>query len=85
MQSKHSRQQRNQHQIKSTKKETKAERVVIQSQNNYSFRLGKARMKASQSDLDRQDERTKQNQMNPQAKPKKKKKRKRKMKCTKQE
>ena len=85
MQSKHSRQQRNQHQIKSTKKETKAKRVVIHSQNNYSFRLGKARMKASQSDLDRQDERTKQNQMNPQAKPKKKKKRKRKMKCTKQE
>ena len=79
MQSKHSRQQRNQHQIKSTKKETKAERVVIQSQNNYSFRLGKARMKASQSDLDRQDERRKQNHMNPQAKPKKKKK------CMKQE
>ena len=40
MWSKHSLQQRNQHQIKSTKKETKVERVVIQSQNNYSFRLG---------------------------------------------
>ena len=30
-----------------------------------------ARTKASQSDLDRRDERTKQNQMNPQAKPQK--------------